>query len=44
MPDWIPDDRDRYQLEFEMRHSHKTLTIGSAFKLVVTLDDDVPES
>ena len=40
MPCEYPDGQDRYFLEYEMRHTFQTMSIGVPLKLVVVLEKE----
>ena len=39
----FPDDKDRYVLEYEMRHSYQTIMIGVPIKLCILMIRDEPD-
>ena len=40
MPAMFPANQDRYQIEYEIRHSYQTIIIGAPMKLCVIMIKD----
>ena len=39
----MPEDQDRFTIEYEVRHSFQTMAIGQPLKLTVVIQTPLPE-